>query len=218
MELLTPAPAAPKMVDVPVAVVMVLPSLFVPVENNVSVEIGVEDPLPPEPAPAAPLKMVDVPTAVVMVLPPVVMVEKVVSVEMGVPEPLPEPLPEPPAPPAPPPPVAVIAEVATRLPTELLALEAEAAADNNQFTVQFGSHRLDKTHLQSTIGWHTIRWGTDRYPRGKILWSSHERHSQSRPLCRGRQHQHLGSPEYRRCRACFANSFAVKSCQSTMLW
>lgn len=128
------------MVDVPVAVVMVLPSLFVPVENRVSVEMGLEDSLPPAPAPA-PLKMVDVPTAVVMVLPPVVMVEKVVSVEMGVPEPLPEP----PAPPAPPPPVAVTAEVATALPTELLALEAEAIAENHQFTVQAGFQCFDNS-------------------------------------------------------------------------
>lgn len=77
-------PATPKRVVVPIAVVMVSPALFVPVERTVSVEMGEEEPpLPPVPAPTAE-KMVDSPTAVVTVLPPVVMVEKVVSVETGV--------------------------------------------------------------------------------------------------------------------------------------
>jgi len=123
------------MVDDPTMVVNVLPALSVPVENKVSVEMGVEPPLPPAPPV---VKMVFVLTAVVMVLPALfVPVEKTVSVEIAEDEPpLPAPEPEALEPPAPPPvpvavegpPVAVKAEVAARVPTELPALDADEAA------------------------------------------------------------------------------------------
>jgi hypothetical protein len=123
------------MVDVPVAVVIVLPSLLVPVEKRVSVEMGVEPPLPPLPLPPTAVKWVDALTSVVNVLPALLVpVEKKVSVEIGEEEP---PLPAPDAE-VPPPPVALAelpeppeparAVVAAKGPTELPALEAEAEA------------------------------------------------------------------------------------------
>ena len=134
-KVLTPTPPAPKMVLAPVAVVNVLPAESVPVEKRVSVETGVEPPLPAAP----PAKIVDSLTAVVNVLPALLVpVLKMVSVEMGVAEP---PLPDPDcdAPPAGLP-VAVKAEVAERVPTELPALDAEAAARSNQYVVQHRGH------------------------------------------------------------------------------
>ncbi len=91
--------------------------------------MAVEEP----PLPPAPAKIVDSLTAVVNVLPALLVpVEKRVSVEMAEP-----PLPEPDAEAEPVgPPVAVRAEVAERVPTELPALDAAAAATSNQYIDQ----------------------------------------------------------------------------------
>lgn len=158
---LTPAPAAPKMVEVPIALVIVLPSVVI-VENRVSVEMGVEEPLSPppepEPEPEAPEPDAEAPEPD----PP----------EPDAPEPeAPEPVapgpdapePEAPTPPAPAVglalapvmpeaepaapvavPAAVKAEVAERVPE----LDAEAAAVSNQDVSQKRTSSYLNTHPQ----------------------------------------------------------------------
>jgi hypothetical protein len=216
--LLTPAPPSLKMVEVPIAEVKVLPALLVPVVKRVSVEMGVRDPEPEPPVPAAPpAKMVDSPTAVVMVLPPVVMVEKVVSVETGVrdspePEPEPEP-PEPAVPVVPPeeaarPPVAETAEVAGRAPTEVPALEAEAATGISQCYIQIPTVDLETYH------WSIEREGRKRRPKdrcqqGRTEQSNRAFRSRNWGSCTGRgDHQRCSRARQQRC---------PWSCHSSML-
>ena len=127
-------PTAVKIVDMPVAVVTVLPALSVPVEKRVSVEMGVEEPpLPPAPALAGPKTVVSL-IAVVSVLPALlVSIEKTVAVVIGAKEAVLEP-PEPDAPPAPAALVglAAAAVVAGRL--VVPALDAAAATNSSQYT------------------------------------------------------------------------------------